>query len=216
MIGGGQAGLPSAITWRAPELRFVILDAHERVGDSWRKRWDSLRLFTPAKFDGLDGMPFPAPANYFPTKDEMADYLEATRALSTARAQWCARRAAVQARRPLCRRGAARAILRPSRLWSRWPITSSPGPRLRRELCHGLVQMHSSDYRNLSQLKPGGVLLVGAGNSGAELAMEAARGPATDVDGGPEHGGDSVPTGEVSRAQPDRSRSCSASSSIGS
>jgi putative flavoprotein involved in K+ transport len=58
-------------------LRFVILDASQRVGDSWRNRWDSLRLFTPAKFDSLDGMPFPAPRNAFPTKDEMADYLEA-------------------------------------------------------------------------------------------------------------------------------------------
>ena len=56
---------------------FVILEANQRVGDTWRQRWDSLRLFTPARFDGLDGMPFPAHANAFPTKDEMADYLEA-------------------------------------------------------------------------------------------------------------------------------------------
>ena len=56
---------------------FVILDANERIGDAWRKRWDSLRLFTPAKFDGAAGMPFPGAAASFPTKDEMADYLEA-------------------------------------------------------------------------------------------------------------------------------------------
>jgi putative flavoprotein involved in K+ transport len=54
----------------------VILEANERVGDSWRKRWDSLRLFTPAKYDGLPGMRFPAPRWSFPTKDEMGDYLE--------------------------------------------------------------------------------------------------------------------------------------------
>src|SRR5215213_6157190 len=66
VIGGGQAGLP-----------FVILDAGERIGDSWRRRWDSLRLFSPARYDGLDGLPFPAPPDSFPTRDEMADYLEA-------------------------------------------------------------------------------------------------------------------------------------------
>ena len=57
--------------------KFLILDANARIGDSWRRRWDSLRLFSAARFDGLDGMPFPAPPRYCPTKDEMADYLEA-------------------------------------------------------------------------------------------------------------------------------------------
>ena len=77
VVGGGQAGLSVGYHLSRTGLRFLILDADERVGDSWRKRWDSLRLFTPAKFDGLDGMPFPAPKNDFPTKDEMASYLEA-------------------------------------------------------------------------------------------------------------------------------------------
>ena len=58
-------------------LPFVILDANERIGDAWRKRWDSLRLFTPARYNGLPGMPFPAPGRSFPTKDEVGDYLEA-------------------------------------------------------------------------------------------------------------------------------------------
>jgi putative flavoprotein involved in K+ transport len=77
VIGAGQAGLSVGYHIARSGARFLILDANERVGDSWRNRWDSLRLFTPAKFDGLDGMPFPAPRNYFPTKDEMANYLEA-------------------------------------------------------------------------------------------------------------------------------------------
>src|SRR5262245_34023130 len=75
VIGGGQAGLSVGYHLARAGLRFTILDAHERVGDAWRKRWDSLRLFTPAKFDGLDGMRFPAPRNSFPTKNQMADYL---------------------------------------------------------------------------------------------------------------------------------------------
>ena len=77
VIGGGQAGLSVGYHLARRKLPFVILNAHERIGDSWRQRWDSLRLFTPARFDGLDGMPFPAPPDTFPTKDEMADYLEA-------------------------------------------------------------------------------------------------------------------------------------------
>jgi putative flavoprotein involved in K+ transport len=76
VVGGGQAGLSVGYHLARRGLRFVILDANERIGDAWRKRWDSLRLFTPARFNGLDGMPFPGPAHSFSTKDEVADYLE--------------------------------------------------------------------------------------------------------------------------------------------
>src|SRR3954470_17283265 len=76
VIGGGQAGLSVGYHLARRGVPFVILEANERVGDSWRKRWDSLRLFTPARFDGIAGMPFPARGGAFPTKDEMADYLE--------------------------------------------------------------------------------------------------------------------------------------------
>ena len=76
VIGGGQAGLSVGYHLARRGLPFVILDANARIGDAWRHRWDSLRLFTPARFAGLDGLPFPAPRNSFPTKDQMADYLE--------------------------------------------------------------------------------------------------------------------------------------------
>src|SRR5262245_50196483 len=76
VIGGGQAGLSVGYYLKRQGRPFVILEANQRIGDTWRRRWDSLRLFTPAKFDGLVGMPFPAPPFSFPTKDEMADYLE--------------------------------------------------------------------------------------------------------------------------------------------
>src|SRR5690349_7743703 len=77
VIGGGQAGLSMGYHLARKGVRFTILEANQRIGDSWRQRWDSLRLFTPARFDGLNGMPFPGDANAFPTKDQMADYLEA-------------------------------------------------------------------------------------------------------------------------------------------
>jgi len=76
IIGGGQAGLAVGYHLRSQKRAFVILDANERVGDSWRKRWPTLRLYSPASFDGLPGMAFPAPAHSYPTGLEMADYLE--------------------------------------------------------------------------------------------------------------------------------------------
>src|SRR4030095_1201834 len=76
VIGAGQAGLSAGYHLSRQGVPFVILDAGERVGDQWRHRWDSLRLFTPARFARLDGMAFPAPPHYFPTKDEMGDFLE--------------------------------------------------------------------------------------------------------------------------------------------
>src|SRR5689334_1804594 len=77
VVGAGQAGLATGYHLQRLGVPFVILDASARIGDVWRRRWDSLRLFTPAKFAGLPGLPFPAAPNAFPTKDEMADYLEA-------------------------------------------------------------------------------------------------------------------------------------------
>src|SRR5690606_13736879 len=77
VIGGGQAGLVVGYYLAQQGLPFVILDARERIGDAWRNRWDSLRLFTPTRFSSLPGMPMPAPPASFVTKDQMADYLEA-------------------------------------------------------------------------------------------------------------------------------------------
>ena len=76
VIGGGQAGLAVGYHLMQRGLPFVILDDNNRVGDAWRKRWDSLRLFTPGRYDGLPGMRFPGSPSSYPTKDEAADYLE--------------------------------------------------------------------------------------------------------------------------------------------
>jgi glycine/D-amino acid oxidase-like deaminating enzyme len=78
VIGGGQAGLSMGYYLKGLGQRFVILDANERIGGAWRTRtWDSLQLFTPARYDGLPGWGFPAAAWSFPTARETADYLEA-------------------------------------------------------------------------------------------------------------------------------------------
>src|SRR4051812_10693003 len=76
VIGGGQAGLSAGYHLAKRGLPFIILDASERIGDAWRNRWDSLRLFTVARYTGLPGFPFPARSDAFPSKEQMADYLE--------------------------------------------------------------------------------------------------------------------------------------------
>ena len=76
IVGGGQAGLATGYFLQREGVPFVILDAEERLGDVWRHRWDSLRLFTYARYAGLPGLRFPAPAWSLPSKDDMADYLE--------------------------------------------------------------------------------------------------------------------------------------------
>ena len=176
VIGGGQAGLSVGYYLAQQHRRFAILDAGQRVGDPWRQRWDSLRLFTPAAFDGLVGMRFPAPPFSFPTKDEMANYLEAY---------------AQQFRLPV--RNGVR-VDRVTRTGSRYLVeagsqqfeadhvvvamSSYQVPRIpgfAKDLHPDILQMHSSEYRSLRQLRPGGVLVVGAGNSGAEIAIEVAR-----------------------------------------
>ena len=105
VIGAGQAGLATAYHLRRRGLRFLVVDAAHELGGSWRIRWDSLRLFTPAQYDGLPGMPFPAPADTHPTKDQVADYLTASARSSTTAAA-PRRRACSSSACPGCTRAA--------------------------------------------------------------------------------------------------------------
>lgn len=176
VIGGGQAGLSVGYHLARRSLNFVILDASQRIGDSWRNRWDSLRLFTPARFNGLDGLPYPAPPHYFPTKDEMADYLEdyAARFHLPVQSGMRVERVTKNGERFVVTAGGqqfesehvvvAMANYQQSRI-----------PPFATQLDPAILQLHSAAYRSPAQLQPGPVLIVGAGNSGSELAMELAR-----------------------------------------
>jgi putative flavoprotein involved in K+ transport len=189
VVGGGQAGLAVGQQLAKSGLRFAILDAHHRIGDAWRKRWDSLRLFTPAKFDGLPGMRFPAPANSFPTKDQMADYLEtyAARFELPVRTGVKVDRLFRRGSRYVVRAGAHE--LEADQVVVAMAHYQRPRrPSFADQLSPEIAQLHSSDYRNLEQLRPGAVLLAGAGNSGAELAMEMARAGRPTVVAGPDTG----------------------------
>jgi putative flavoprotein involved in K+ transport len=186
VIGGGQAGLSVGYHLKKQGRPFVILDANERIGDAWRKRWDSLRLFTPARYSGLAGWRFPAPALSFPTKDEMADYLEA----------YAARfdlpiRTGVKMDR-LSRQADRYVLTAGGRRFEAEHVVVATGanqvpkvPAFADELHSSIVQLHSSQYRNPSQLQEGAVLVVGAGNSGAEIAFEVSRTHATYLSGKP-------------------------------
>jgi putative flavoprotein involved in K+ transport len=175
VVGGGQAGLSVGYHLARRALSFVILDANERVGDTWRKRWDSLRLFTPARFNGLDGMPFPGPAHSFSTKDEVADYLE-TYAAKFALPM----RTGVRVR-CLSRNGGRFLVDAGSQRFEADSVVVAMGsdqlprlPQFAANLDSNIVQLHSGAYRNVRQLQKGRVLVVGVGNSGAEIAMDVA------------------------------------------
>jgi putative flavoprotein involved in K+ transport len=186
IIGGGQAGLSVAYHLKKQRRPFVILDANERIGDSWRKRWDSLRLFTPARYSGLQGWPFPAPAVSFSTKDEMADYLEAYAARFDLPV-----RTGVKVDE-LSREGDRYIIASGDRRFEAEHVVVATGanhvpkvPAFADELHSSIVQLHSSQYHNPSQLQEGAVLVVGAGNSGAEIAFEVSLTHPTFLSGKP-------------------------------
>lgn len=177
IIGAGQAGLAAAYHLTKRGLPFLILDADERIGDHWRNHWDSLRLFSPAKVDGLPGMAFPSSAFHFPTGREMGDFLEAyadrfgfpvesgTTVERVRLAEDGSFEIAVGARRiradqVIVATGAFRQPRVPD-------VASSLDPTIR--------QVHSSEYRNPSQLRDGPALVVGLSHSGADIAVELSK-----------------------------------------
>jgi putative flavoprotein involved in K+ transport len=176
VVGGGQAGLAAGFHLARRNINFVILDAYPRVGEAWRKRWKSLRLFTPARLDGLPGMPFPDRSGALPTKDEMANYLE---------------RYTEHHRLPvrlgirvetLNREGDRYVLTAGDRRFEADQVVVATGghpvpkvPDFASELADSILQLNSAEYRDPSQLQEGDVLVVGAGNSGGEIAMDAVQ-----------------------------------------
>lgn len=178
IIGGGQAGLAVGYHLKSHERDFLIVDASERVGDSWRKRWSSLQLYSPAFKSGLPGMPFPAPRHSFPTGLEMADYLEAY-----------AERFGLPVRSGVAvdaleRDGDAYVALAAGRRFTAENVVVATGvfqhdspliPDFAAQLDPAIRQLHSAEYRDPEQLQPGPVLVVGAAHSGGDIAHEVAR-----------------------------------------
>jgi putative flavoprotein involved in K+ transport len=176
IVGAGQAGLATGYHLAQLGRRAVIFDAHARVGDNWRRHWDSLRLYSPARYDGLPGMVFPASPWSYPTKDEVADYLEeyAKRFRLTVHSGVSVRRVAKADNGYLVEAGdtsfTADNVVVASGTFGK-PYT----PAFAAELAPHIVQLHSGRYQGVAQLKPGPVLVVGASHSGSDIAFEAAR-----------------------------------------
>jgi putative flavoprotein involved in K+ transport len=173
IVGGGQAGLSMGYHLARLGRRFVILDAGERAGDSWRRRWDSLRVYTPARYSGLPGRPFPGPGFAYPGKDAVSDYLEAYAADFD-----LPLRSGVEVE-GLSRNGDGFVLTSGGLRFEAQSVVVASGayhalqvPAFAAELDPRVLQLASTEYRNPSQLRDGGVLVVGAGNSGAEIALE--------------------------------------------
>lgn len=179
IIGAGQAGLSAGYHLARRGKTFLILDADERIGDHWRQQYDSLRLFTPAHYDGLPGMPFPASSYHYPTGREMGDYLEAYAdrfrlpIISGTR---------VDRVRPTDTPEGGYVVTAGDRRYRAAQVIVASGafnrphvPNLAGLLDPAITQLHSSDYRNPAQLQVGPVLVVGVSHSGADIAYEAAE-----------------------------------------
>lgn len=176
VVGGGQAGLAAGYLLAQQGNSLAILDENSRTGDVWRNRWDSLRLFTPSKYNSLPRKPFPKPDFYFPIKDEVADYLEEY---------------AGQFRLPVRHGVKVEALTRSDQgyrlstgagsfsarnvIVATGPYQKPYMPSFARELDPAILQLHSSAYRNPQQIPVQNILVVGAGNSGAEIGLELAR-----------------------------------------
>jgi putative flavoprotein involved in K+ transport len=176
VIGGGQSGLAAGYHLARAGVDFVILDANQGIGDGWRNRYDSLRLYSPARYDSLPGLPFPLPGHVVPTGLQMGDYLESY---------------ASRFKLPVQSGVTVEKVERAEDAPHRFVVTTDRGryetgqvvvatgtfkdpyvPAFADQLDPGIRQLHSNEYRNPGQLADGPVLVVGASHSGADLAFE--------------------------------------------
>lgn len=177
VIGAGQAGLAAGYHLQRRGRPFVILDASSRIGDNWRRQWDSLRLYSPAKYDGLPGLPFPARKWSFPGKDDVGDYLETYARTFELPVQLGTRVTSLDPHgegfRVTTGRGTRTCdnVVVASGTFGRTPNV----PDVAADLDASILQLHSSEYRRPGQLRDGPVLVVGASHSGCDIAFEVAE-----------------------------------------
>jgi putative flavoprotein involved in K+ transport len=179
VIGAGQAGLSAGYHLARRGLEFVILDADARIGDHWREHWDSLRLYSPAGWDGLPGMRFPAARFHYPSGREMGDYLEAYAAKFDLPVVSGTR---VDGVRPADGPAGGYVVTAGDRRYEAAHVIVASGafngpsiPEFAVQLDPAIRQLHSSGYHDPSQFQDGPVLVVGVSHSGADVAFEAAR-----------------------------------------
>lgn len=175
VIGAGQAGLATGYFLQRAGIPFLLLDAHARVGDSWRTRWDTLRLFSPNPYNNLPGLPLTGTQTKFPTKDEVADYLEryartfelpiqthiAVSELTKTTDGYLLHtsQGAYEAERVVIATGA---------------FHTPNIPAVSKKIPPPIHQLPGKLYRNAAALPPGDVLVVGTGASGISIATDLA------------------------------------------
>ena len=175
VVGGSQAGL--AMSWHLARqnLRFVVLEAGPEIGHTWSSRWDSLRLFTPAEYDGLPGMPFPGPPDTYPAKDPVARYLKAYAAAFDLPVRLNAGVTALSRTAEGFEARTESGVFRARQVVvATGPFQVPYMPPAAQRLDGSVTQLHSAAYRNPQALPPGPVLVVGGGNSGFQIAEELA------------------------------------------
>ena len=184
VIGGGQAGLSAGYHLAKQGINFLILDANNRIGNAWRNRWDSLRLFTPARYVELPGMRFPGNGEDFPTKDQVADYLEFYAEHFKLPVQCCIKVKRLSKHDDHFLIDAGRLQYEADNVIVAMANYQVPRiPLFAHDLDPSILQLTPETYKRRSQLQEGGVLVVGVGNSGADIAMDVARSHTTWIAG---------------------------------
>lgn len=175
VIGAGQSGLAAGYYLKPAGLDVSILDAAERVGDVWRQRWDSLQLFTPARYSALPGLKFPAAGGSYPGKDGFADYLESYAQHFQLPVRTGVRVLSVRRADGVFELQTSAGELRALNVIATPGANSTPRiPAAAQELDSGITQLHSCQYRAPAGIPDGGVVVAGAGTSGVEIALELA------------------------------------------
>jgi putative flavoprotein involved in K+ transport len=175
VVGASQAGLAMAWHLARQGLRFVVLEAGPEIGHTWRSRWDSLTLFTPAQYDALPGMPFPAPADTYPTKDPVVGYLQAYAATFELPVRLNARVTSLSRTEDGFEARTDGQVFRARQVVvATGPFQVPFVPSAAQGLDESVTQLHSVGYRNPQALPAGPVLVVGGGNSGFQIAEELA------------------------------------------
>lgn len=177
VVGGGQAGLAIGYHLTKRGALFAIFDASPEIGYSWRSRWDSLALFTSARFSSLPGLRFPAPDDHYPSKEEVARYLKSYAASFglpvRSGSEVLALRQSDDGYLLETNSGLVRAD---QVIVATGPFQQPAVPAFSKDLSTDVVQLHSARYARPADIPSGDVLVVGGGNSGFQIATELAVG----------------------------------------
>jgi putative flavoprotein involved in K+ transport len=173
VVGGGQAGLAIGYLLARQGHDFTILEAASEPAAAWRERWDSLKLFTPARYDALPGLAFPGDPDRYPTRDEVADYLTDYAGRFGLSVELNSRVRAVR------RTNGGYAVELDDRAYETGQVVIATGPfqkpfvpAIADDVGGEVVQMHSTAYRSPQSVPDGRVLVVGGGNTGFQIAEE--------------------------------------------